>query len=600
MPRVGLETGQKRDVPMKYRTNNKGFTLVEILVVVALTIVILGLVFVPLIKTFEFTRRAGIMVKAQDNARLALQQVSRDLANAMYVFDNTRVPIYFPVKNRQTGEVVPVPVYYAKVDLVLPRMRGYCKSTDHPVGVSREYSRHKSNSLLDEASPTCPADGSRLELRPTQPLAADILIVRYFIGLRDPSTPYANGFSERLTDARDDNMYVLYRAEFSPYDARLFDQSRTVAENLAYENFFYDPIYSVEWQRISRPVVTLYNTDLVLVNYDDAGNPVITPTVKFAPTAVRNDPMVPTTEADDDPEHRDAPPTVYKASYGHWVLPYEVILFRQAGGSTVVYTAKMSPGGDYMGVFDSGDNLVFNITRYQQTRDASPYGAGVISGPGEPKPEVAFTVDPVKATASFAFPVVDPALSGWMAVSIRASTDDINQAYEAGAFRDRYRRVLVNVPNSQVLSGATVVPGSEKVVAPDGTPGSSYGRSLEYSRAPLYLYEAGLNQYQLDLDYPVVDANGSSVPNMAGTAALLFHSYQTNQPGSGIPLPPGEDNVLAFYEVQNNKKGDRLRANYVTKSLMTVIMGIRMYDPSSGKPQTVQLTNKVRLRNIAR
>ena len=51
--------------------------------------------------------------------------------------------------------------------------------------------------------------------------------------------------------------------------------------------------------------------------------------------------------------------------------------------------------------------------------------------------------------------------------------------------------------------------------------------------------------------------------------------------------------------MQNNLKGDLLHANYVTKELMTIIMGIRIYDSNSGKVQAVQLTNKMRLKNIA-
>ena len=60
--------------------DNRGFTLLEILTVLALTVIIMGLVFWPLVNSFNLTRQADVMVRAQDNARLALSLVSRDLA----------------------------------------------------------------------------------------------------------------------------------------------------------------------------------------------------------------------------------------------------------------------------------------------------------------------------------------------------------------------------------------------------------------------------------------------------------------------------------------------------------------------------------------
>lgn len=581
--------------------NRRGFTLVEMMVVLALTIVILGLVFGPVISSFNFTRRAETMVAAQDNARFAIEQVSRDLADAMFVYDNTNQPINFPMTDANGGRV-DVPVLYAKVDMVLPRMRGFCKSPDHPGG-QREFRRHDpEHPELDEAAPNCPVPGcgAPLELRPAEPLAADTYIVRYFIGLADnsPSSVYANGFTNKFSQGKD-NTFVLYRVEFSPFDANLFDDPNDVAGNLNDPNFFYGDRWQ-NWKKISRAVTTLENTDLIVQEfhngdpiYDAGGKPIFTPTVKFAPTAIYNDPLLPTTDDGDDPEHSTGLPTVYKASYGHWTTPIEVTLFR----GNDKYRAVRRSGGNCVLSNSAGDEI-FNITDYLAAKAASPYGVGVFPGA---KPDVAFTIDDNKGSVNFAFPVVDVNVSnglsgtlGRMAVSMVASTDTINQEYIAGmgsAGQDRYRKLVINDPDDVLMpiGNATIVAGSERVVAPDATPGST-GRPIRYNRVPSYLYEPGLNQYQLDLNYD---------PATPGLACLFFHSYQTHQPGTGIALPGGTNNLYVYYEVQNNKKGDSLRANYVTKSLMTVIMGIRMYDPSSGKPQAIQLTNKVRLRNVA-
>ncbi len=597
---------------MIYKANNrKGFTLIEILVVLALTILILGLVFYPVIESFGFTRRAETMVRAQDNARFALEQVSRELADAMFVYDNTNQPIDFPVTDGN-GNPVTVKVLYAKVDIVLPRMMGFCTSSTHPAGAQKEFPRHDPLfPELDEAHPSCPIAGcgAPLELRPAQPLAADKFIVRYFIGLADPSKPYANGYTTKFSEGAD-NMFVLYRAEFSPYDRKLFDDPTTAAfqDNLRDPSFFYGP-HSAQWRKISRPVVTIPHTDLIVREFSGV-TPVITPTVKFTPTAIYNDPLVPTTESDDDPEHGEALPTVYKASYGQWTTPIEVTLTREGqNNQKISYRAVQAaatppnPPTDCMLLLPNGDSL-FNISNYLRTKALSPYRAGQI-GPVD-KPEVAFTIDFNKGMVDFAFPVVDvsassnlPSTIGKMAVSKTVSTDDINNAYVPGGAvsQDRYRSLIVNEPGflpTPIGNFPTVVAGSERIVAPDAAPGANWGKPLRYSRVPSYLYEPGLNQYQLDTEY-----NDGTTTSPLGLACLFFHSYQTNQPGSGVALPPGVSNLHVYYEVQNNKKGDTLRANYVTKSLLTVVMGIRIYDPTSGKPQSVQLTNKVKLRNVA-
>ena len=340
---------------MKLRIhNNKGFTLLEILTVLALTIIIMGLVFGPIVHSFNLMRRAEVMVRAQDDARLALSLVSRDLANAMYVYDNTKYPMDFPVVD-QDGNPIVVQAPYARIDLVLPRMRAYCTSPDHPAGKPKEYSRYyidpstgEENVLLEEAAPTCPEDGSPLDLRPIEPLAPDTKVVRYFIGLKDPSPskPYSNGYTHKLTAASEDNMYVLYRAEFSPSDPKLFDKvlPADINNNLADGSFFYGP-HSAEWRRISRPIVTLDGTDLIRLRYEN-GATIVTPTVRFEPTAIYNDPLAPTSDSGDDPEHADTPPTVFKAGYGHWVLPYEITLEpdRSLVGSSENYFFRAIPG----------------------------------------------------------------------------------------------------------------------------------------------------------------------------------------------------------------------------------------------------------------
>jgi prepilin-type N-terminal cleavage/methylation domain-containing protein len=573
---------------MKSAKDTRGFTLIEILIVMALMAIIMFLVFRPVMDSFDLTRQAEVMVSAQDNARLALSVISRDLANAMYVYDNTQSPIQFRLINVNSNPTF-ANVYYAKIDMVLPRMHGYCTSPNHPTGVSREYERG------DEAVPTCPEDGSQLELRPAEPLAPDTKIVRYFVGLADPTRPYTNKYLKGQTGSGPDNLYVLYRAEYSPFDDsegknRLFPAGNTATQNISDPGFFYNQAqngwpngetYAQAWRRISRPVVTLTRTDLVTFQKNANGQVIfdsITPTVKFAPTTIYNDPLVPTTDERDEPEDSDMIPTVYKASYGYWVLPYEITLRRGSGTSAITYTTKAS--GNIMGIFDAGNNLIFDISNYEDTKNSSPWGVGGIM-PTNQKPKLAFTVDMLKGTVNFAFPVVDAALSENSAVGAQKSTDDINTSDD--------RSCLINQTANEILANSSVIASSVKIHAPDAIFGASYGsRSVLYSRTPFLSDEPGVNQYTVDTG---IDATGS--------AKIRFHAIHGDT-GLQEPLPDGKDNVLISYAVQNNKKDDKLMATYTTKSLLTVMLGMRIYIPGSGKPETVQLTNKVRLRNIAR
>jgi hypothetical protein len=54
------------------------------------------------------------------------------------------------------------------------------------------------------------------------------------------------------------------------------------------------------------------------------------------------------------------------------------------------------------------------------------------------------------------------------------------------------------------------------------------------------------------------------------------------------------------YKFQCNRDGDIVTGSYATKSLMQVTLGIRYYDRNSGKLHPIELTNKVRIRNLMR
>src|SRR6476660_3191356 len=71
-----------------------GFTLVEMLVVIAITIVLMGLLLGPLSQSFRLTGRGRAMIAGQDNARSAMIQITRDIQDAMVVYDGLPVYMY--------------------------------------------------------------------------------------------------------------------------------------------------------------------------------------------------------------------------------------------------------------------------------------------------------------------------------------------------------------------------------------------------------------------------------------------------------------------------------------------------------------------------
>src|SRR6266542_468227 len=74
----------------------RGFTLTEMLVVIAITAILLSVLFVPLVNSLNLSRRSSAMLIGQDNVRTAMQTVTRDLQNAMEVLEPRPLAIWAP------------------------------------------------------------------------------------------------------------------------------------------------------------------------------------------------------------------------------------------------------------------------------------------------------------------------------------------------------------------------------------------------------------------------------------------------------------------------------------------------------------------------
>lgn len=203
---------------MKLIRRNRGFTLIELITVMAISTILLGIIVVPMFESFQATRTAQAFADAQDKARLLTERLTREISESVGVKDvegiggRTNIVVQIPDKgvledgtqiNPTGGGWVTIGMNYTKMDIVLPAK----------VGV-----RGVGGGFIDpntgKEDPTLRAPKGQVQL----PLAPGTTIRRYWIGLRDPFANYANPY-DGLLAARSggrDNLFVLYMAEVEP------------------------------------------------------------------------------------------------------------------------------------------------------------------------------------------------------------------------------------------------------------------------------------------------------------------------------------------------------------------------------------------------
>ncbi len=199
----------------------RAFTLIEILIVIALTAVLFALLIIPLVSALRYTKQAQIVTAAQDAARITRERITRELGSAVFVFDGTSHP--FQTSNPivagddrytnfldlqmldKNGTSVVAHAYNAKLDFVLPKTSA---------GAVVDPTTNASEGINYTQAP----NGSAIISNPSLvfPLAAGTNGTRYFVGLQNPAISYNNTREGKAINS-DDNTYVLYRAEYQPY-----------------------------------------------------------------------------------------------------------------------------------------------------------------------------------------------------------------------------------------------------------------------------------------------------------------------------------------------------------------------------------------------
>lgn len=219
-----------------------GFTLVELLVVIALTSVLILLLFKPLQDSFNLTSRAGTQIESQAAARETLRDLTDTLSSAVYVYDNNTdaASVNFWVADRN-GDPALTKLKFGMVEFVAP-----ARQLDQTPNITGYTDPTTGLPFYDSA------------LKPGQkgfafPLVQGRSVQRLFIGLRDnrsgadthvvdtnalvtdakqsgmpvdsAQTPNFHGYASRWDDpgtvtvgsTGKDNRATLYRAEFLPF-----------------------------------------------------------------------------------------------------------------------------------------------------------------------------------------------------------------------------------------------------------------------------------------------------------------------------------------------------------------------------------------------
>ncbi|MBX7133764.1 MAG: prepilin-type N-terminal cleavage/methylation domain-containing protein [Fimbriimonadaceae bacterium] len=326
----------------------RGFTLIELITVMAITAILLTIISIPMIQSFNLTRAAQAFADAQDRARVLIDRVSREIANSAGVRDNTgprgALDIRIPGQN---GAQEIVRIENAKLDIIKPAQGEESIDPNNP-GVFT----NPNTGLID---PTLHAPKGQVVL----PVAAGTTLVRYFIGLKQPFRlllngqrtdepgTYNNGYDGILMarNGQPDNLYVLWRAEAQPYiwvngvrqvNTDLFEVDPNTNEPIYDDPQFFLPDGTPAkarrvqaWMNRASIVTEFSRYDMIQAIFNkqsrrpiyDGNVPRIFPLVQFTPKRQTSEPpmgMMAVRSGEETTNSAKIGPDVYRTNFGAW------------------------------------------------------------------------------------------------------------------------------------------------------------------------------------------------------------------------------------------------------------------------------------------
>jgi prepilin-type N-terminal cleavage/methylation domain-containing protein len=535
----------------------KAFTLVELLVVLAITAILITLIGIPLVQGLNLTRSAQSFAEAQDISREVASRLNRELSTAAAVLDNSMpeaaIEVRVPTISGGQGWVR---LHNAKIDFV-PPAQGDPSNPDFNPGRNR-------------IDPTLKTAIGQVVL----PIAPGLRVTRYWIGLQRPIVGngeglYVNAWMPNMIGANqgNNNLYTLYRADVEPWvfsqqlgryvpNTDLFPVDAAGRPVLNDPGFFlytpsqpYDNLNNhrqrlAQWISVARPVVQDDRTDLLMAEVDEATNEVIydgqVPRVRslvsFTPVRVNSEPALGNPGDKAGVEALDAARTVASEFYATekpgWTADSLIRVFRRDPRITppppyfvgrnldgIYHIAAYTPvpGSDER--FDGPP--IFNVTGYQATVAAGNPLLGPNIFPADNRQELLlFNVDQRRGRIVMSFPAraaygftpqanssaANATLTGWVNSATGQQynpSGDLGRRFIDLRNENLFPTTAMNFnPLAPQVRGYTnpfsfITPGSETVYGPDQRPGPNFGRPIRYNRvAPAET--VGLNQYRIN------------------------------------------------------------------------------------------------------
>lgn len=582
-----------------------GFSLIEMLVVLAISAILLGLVITPLVTTFNFTNRARRSAQVQDAARYAMELTSREVADAMElaVASGDYEPFtYYP--SGKPGEGAGVVV----------RSQGYITVWDS-VGKAHQVPNAMIDLMLPHDELGLEGGGIEQPMIPQHITAEDgtqhPILVRYFVGLTHPDRVDGEGNplwrNNAVSPTRgQQNLYTLYRVEFDPYDPRFKNWAIPSPNNeqtpdkrpvyLVNPDFFYDNTVvdgksTAQWWREKSvaimPTDGMDLVDFVRENPNDNGSAIVSARslVTFNPLVVASDTAT--------PADADTQPNTYKTQYGHWSGVQNDGTVPLVGYG---YPESGFPGGNIAGF------LPRIAVWDQDSKDENdvPYPDGGVRV--ELEMDSGSDVKGQKPAPGWRRDLTWNSRQGMVIFALPAK---VYENSSGGDGSPSLFKPLTTAPDYPALTGSNkdkryITPRSEVVTVYEKEANGNT-RPVVYSRIATDMkdvYEvpeaiaaqSGAMQLPPPRQYIVI--NDKTI--------LIGYPYPTlDNPVQSQPVPSGV-RVSIRYLYQTNNPKDLVRVDYLTREVININMTARLYDPVNNKPITTTVANRVRVRNMQR